>query len=876
MIDDQFYQPKIINNSLLQRGIKNEDKIISASYIQVCYDVQRNTIIPLKNVNYHLTILQGLSVVELQQIYSTENYDYPLELEYVFSINENAAVTKMKVELGEKVVYGIIKEKEEAEIEYNNGMNQGKTMVYSEEDKEFSQIKRVRIGQLAPKQELKIIFQYVQPLDVFLNKFWKIDINPIIDNNYLHQKDQSQNQNNQIINYLNSKFNLKDFKFLYKQDIQITFDTGSHITFWKSPTHKLHSTDIDDAKQDGKNNKIILRLDNIPENQNPEKQFTLLFSSDDINLPRAILSHTNNDALEYQKYCATLTFIPKFNQVSLDDAYTQYLDSLSLPYNQVLNRGNYLFFIDRSGSMNGQRIKRAKESLILFLKSLPQDSYFNIISFGNKYISIWNESKQYNQETLDEAIKCVDNMNANMGGTDIYTSLKEMVYNSSYGTSNETILNVFLLTDGEDTARPIIELVQKNNRAETRIYTLGIGSRCNQYLIKRMAEVGNGKFHFVSDNEEINAKVIDLLEDSLTPYLKAFKVETNAIKISSIIPDPESIVSLKKNQELTIQILFSSQQDQDNIQFKINCFDSQDQKQINYNVNLNLNQSKDNEYFHKLAAHKFITYYENALKYGEQQVNFIKLNKQYLDDKDIVNLSVENQILSNKTAFVCEICELEDQFKQQARSKITIQIPQRPKRHFQDQLQWCIGMQQCMVPPQCGSSQIMNMPLPAMGSKSNAMVLPMSQQIQYKCCTTGLPISMFSPMGNLRQEQCAQMKDFPMQTNTQLQLQKLSDIKKDELNVKLSYNQLIQFAQADGSFKISNDIQLKINFNNLNNEQGLKDDVWNTLLILLYLEKYCSEDKQSWQLVFSKSILYLSKHGINYTEKKLEYEHSQA
>ena len=62
-----------------------------------------------------------------------------------------------------------------------------------------------------------------------------------------------------------------------------------------------------------------------------------------------------------------------------------------------------------------------------------------------------------------------------------------------------------------------------------------------------MAEVGNGKFHFVSDNEEINAKVIDLLEDSLTPYLKAFKVETNAIKISSIIPDPESIVSLKKN-----------------------------------------------------------------------------------------------------------------------------------------------------------------------------------------------------------------------------------------------------------------------------------------------------------------------------------------
>lgn len=57
--------------------------------------------------------------------------------------------------------------------------------------------------------------------------------------------------------------------------------------------------------------------------------------------------------------------------------------------------------------------------------------------------------------------------------------------------------------------------------------------------MKRMAEVGNGKCHFVSDTEDINAKIIDLLEDSLTPYLKAFKLETNAIKIFSIIPNPE-------------------------------------------------------------------------------------------------------------------------------------------------------------------------------------------------------------------------------------------------------------------------------------------------------------------------------------------------
>lgn len=35
-----------------------------------------------------------------------------------------------------------------------------------------------------------------------------------------------------------------------------------------------------------------------------------------------------------------------------------------------------------------------------------------------------------------------------------------------------------------------------------------------------MAEVGNGKYHF-ADNDDIDSKVIDLLDDSMAPYLKA-------------------------------------------------------------------------------------------------------------------------------------------------------------------------------------------------------------------------------------------------------------------------------------------------------------------------------------------------------------------
>ena len=51
----------------------------------------------------------------------------------------------------------------------------------------------------------------------------------------------------------------------------------------------------------------------------------------------------------------------------------------------VKARGEYIFLIDRSGSMSGQRIEAAKEALIIFLKSLPEDSYFDVVSFGTNY-----------------------------------------------------------------------------------------------------------------------------------------------------------------------------------------------------------------------------------------------------------------------------------------------------------------------------------------------------------------------------------------------------------------------------------------------------------------------------------------------------------
>lgn len=52
----------------------------------------------------------------------------------------------------------------------------------------------------------------------------------------------------------------------------------------------------------------------------------------------------------------------------------------------------YVFLIDRSGSMSGTPMKLAVEALILFLHSLPIGSKFNVVSYGSDYVKLFPQS----------------------------------------------------------------------------------------------------------------------------------------------------------------------------------------------------------------------------------------------------------------------------------------------------------------------------------------------------------------------------------------------------------------------------------------------------------------------------------------------------
>lgn len=126
--------------------------------------------------------------------------------------------------------------------------------------------------------------------------------------------------------------------------------------------------------------------------------------------------------------------------------------------------------------MSGGRIEKAKEALILFIKSLPQDTYFNVISFGSGSQRMFPNSVKYTDKQIKAAIEKVKAMWADMGGTQIYQPLFDLIVQKPIDGYPRQI---FLLTDGGvSNTEGVINMVGVNNKY-SRVHTIGIGNGCS-------------------------------------------------------------------------------------------------------------------------------------------------------------------------------------------------------------------------------------------------------------------------------------------------------------------------------------------------------------------------------------------------------------
>uniref|UniRef100_A0A8C7QTR4 von Willebrand factor A domain containing 5B1 n=1 Tax=Oncorhynchus mykiss TaxID=8022 RepID=A0A8C7QTR4_ONCMY len=194
--------------------------------------------------------------------------------------------------------------------------------------------------------------------------------------------------------------------------------------------------------------------------------------------------------------------------------------------------GEYIFLIDRSGSMSGVNISRVKDAMVVILKSLVPASLFNIIGFGSTFKTLFTTSQSYDEETVTMACEYIKKIRADMGGTNILAPLKWILRQPMHAGHPRML---FLLTDGAvNNTGKVIELVRSHARY-TRCYTFGIGQSACRRLMTGLADVSKGTAEFLAEGERLQPKIIKSLKKTMAPVL-------SDIAIDWLFPDTKEVL----------------------------------------------------------------------------------------------------------------------------------------------------------------------------------------------------------------------------------------------------------------------------------------------------------------------------------------------
>lgn len=601
--------------------------------------------LPLQNVSIKADIKTSVAKIEFTQTYVNDT-DTLLEVEYYFPIPINSCFDSFKASYEGTLIEGVIKAKEEAKKEYNDNVKKGNTAAYAEIHEEADDTMKVLIGNIKPATTIEISFSYLQQLPVTRNRFYEfIFYSTVTTRNKPNSKKRGHD-----LELLSDYPRLPAEKGSF-WNIEVSVECLSPISYIECESHKTETEQSDNPCQKK------VRLVSSAEEAVFNKDFVLLYSEVDFNQPKYRLARNETG------YCAMIDFVPKFSDESLDDAAIAAKKRKEAgsdnddEANLMTATGEFIFLIDRSGSMDGQSIQMAKEALIFALKSLPPNAYFNILSFGSSYETMFQSNLEVSEKNIEQAIAQVKRFEADLGGTEILQPLTQVL---KVERRRNHPRSIFLLTDGAvmNTAQVLSAIKNYNHR--NRVYSLGIGDSCSRELVEKSAKKGKGKAEFVRHPNEIAGKVISLITAAISPVCDDFTLEySDKSVVKMVSPEPSTHRYLLKDERATFFVFLSNEAVSKERYFEVSLqyFDTHSNKYNKANMKIDLEKYEPSLDVFKMGIWNVAKMLKNQEAFlPKESPDIYWAGKQSIKE-EIVKMSIENQVLTKETAFICVVKE---------------------------------------------------------------------------------------------------------------------------------------------------------------------------------------------------------------------------
>ncbi|WP_172597694.1 marine proteobacterial sortase target protein [Sulfuriflexus mobilis] len=477
---------------------------------------------PLLNTDVSMQVSGMVARVKVSQQFRNEGTEWA-EGVYVFPLPEQAAVDRMRLRIGERVIEGQIKERKQAKKIYQQARRAGKRASLLEQER--PNMFTTSVANIAPGEQVHVEIEYLQTLTYTDNHF-SLRFPMAITPRYIPGAAVSLAPVSDAVSFSGSGW-----------------AQGRH-TNTPQVADAARITPPVATPQDELASPVAISIDLAPGFQLAElsSPYHTILSKEDstgvfhIKLAAGEVTADRDFELVWKPVANEAPVAAMFKQRYQDEDYALLMvmpPDLANMKQQIAAR-EFIFVIDVSGSMSGDSIAQAKAALKLALERLSTRDRFNIIWFNHGYGSLFPDARVATSLRVAHAERFVEQLHAN-GGTEMLPALKRAL---TIRNDFNSLRQVIFLTDGavgnEDQLFQTINIHLGNNR----LFTIGIGSAPNSYFMRKAAERGRGTFTYIGNTHEVLAKMEPLLFKLSQPALTDLKLVLSDATVVETLPDP--------------------------------------------------------------------------------------------------------------------------------------------------------------------------------------------------------------------------------------------------------------------------------------------------------------------------------------------------
>ena len=458
---------------------------------------------PLKHTDVHASVSGYIGSVEVTQQFLNP-YSGKIEAVYVFPLPHNAAVNEFIMTIGERRIRGIIRERKEAEQIYQDAKQQGyvASLLTEERPNVFTQ----RVANIEPGKEIGVDIKYFHTLE-YMDGWYEFVFPMVVGPRFnppgstngigaVARGDSGASGQETEVHYLRP-----GERTAHDIALKVDVDAGVPIEEFECKTHQV-------ASEQPTPERLTVSL--TPSDALPNRDFVLRYRVAGDRIKSGFVTHRD----ERGGFFTLMLYPPQ----ELHDLKRQPLE--------------LVFVLDCSGSMSGRPIEQAKAAIQRGLRLLQPGDSFQIITFSMAASSFGSRPLEATAENIAHAQRYVRSLEGE-GGTMMIEGIKAAL---DFPHDPQRLRFVCFLTDGYigNEAEILGEIHER--LGASRIFSFGIGSAVNRYLLDHMAKAGHGAVAYLGPNDSAAQIMQNFFSRISHPAMTDLNIDWGGLNVTEVFP----------------------------------------------------------------------------------------------------------------------------------------------------------------------------------------------------------------------------------------------------------------------------------------------------------------------------------------------------